>query len=113
MTTSSFKFLSLAALVVAAVNAATVITPTSLTACQNANIAWSGAQGKVYLSVLQGKDTSQKPIKTFPEQDGASGSLLWAPVDIKPNTEVTIQINDGSGTPNYSSQVTVMPAVGE
>lgn len=50
MVTSLFKFLSLAALVVATVDAATVITPTSLTACQNANIAWSGAQGKVGFS---------------------------------------------------------------
>ncbi|CAO1637036.1 unnamed protein product [Sympodiomycopsis kandeliae] len=97
---------AIAALAASSVNAATVNSPPSLIECQPAAISWSEAQGDVFLSVVKGKDISAAALETFPTQSGASGSYTWT-VDQPAGTELTFVVNDSSGKPNYSSQVTV------
>ncbi|CAO1630837.1 unnamed protein product [Jaminaea pallidilutea] len=101
-------FAAVSAFVALAVSAqaATVQSPPQLIQCQPAAISWTGAQGDVFLSIVQGKDTSAAPLEQFPQQSGASGSYSWT-VDQPSGTQLTFVINDSTGKPNYSSQVTV------
>ncbi|PWN93346.1 hypothetical protein FA10DRAFT_298747 [Acaromyces ingoldii] len=100
--------LAIAILFAAVVEGLTVSTPPQFTACLPSHISWSNAQGKVYLSAIEGKDISQAPIKTFPQMDATQDGYTWN-VDLPAGKVVTLQINDDAGVPNYSSQVTILP----
>ncbi|PWN22014.1 hypothetical protein BCV69DRAFT_162201 [Microstroma glucosiphilum] len=86
---------------------ATVQSPANLIECQPAAITWSGASGSVYLSVVLGDDVSSAAYVSFPTQSGASGSYTWSKVNVTSGQTVTFIVNDSTGAPNYSSQVTV------
>ncbi|KIS67926.1 uncharacterized protein UMAG_03977 [Mycosarcoma maydis] len=104
-----FKFTVLVAAVLAttsAVSAATVSTPTALTQCQPVLITWSDAQGKVYVSVLPGKETSAAPLVRFAPQDAGTTSIKWVP-NLPAGQDITLSISDDSGVTNYSGTVTV------
>ncbi|PWN46658.1 hypothetical protein IE53DRAFT_391173 [Violaceomyces palustris] len=113
MTQLSLFSLSASALIAFLLNArqasaqAIVMAPPSIIQCQPAAITWSGATGTVYLSVIEGNNPSSTPLESFPTQSGSSGMYTINPVTIKAGTVITFIINDDTGAPNYSSQVTV------
>ncbi|PWZ01014.1 hypothetical protein BCV70DRAFT_87933 [Testicularia cyperi] len=97
-----------AVVLAAAVSAQPIInTPASITQCAPAALAWSGATGTVRLNILPGGESSAAPLQSLPNQSGASGSYVWT-VNVASGTSITIAILDDSGTPNYSSQLTVL-----
>ncbi|PWN26891.1 hypothetical protein BDZ90DRAFT_232985 [Jaminaea rosea] len=103
----SFATISaIAALAASAAAAPVVQVPSTMLTCQPQAITWSGAKAPVYISYIQGKDTSSAPIEQFPAQQSASGSYVWT-VNQPVGTQLTFIINDADGTPNYSSQTTI------
>lgn len=101
--TASIVALALASTQVSAQATVNSINPTQ---CQPVAITWTGASGDVFLSIVQGMDTSASPLRKFPTQSGASGSFPWT-VDVPAGTQITLIINDGTGVPNFSGSATV------
>jgi len=87
-------------------SALTVNSPASLTTCQPVLLSWTDADGAApyYPAIIPGGQSAAAPLKQFPSQTGTS--LTWN-VDLAAGTSVTIQVTDGAGTINYSSQVTI------
>lgn len=84
-------------------------TPPSITQCTPASLQWSNAEGTVRIFILPGGQVSAAPIKSLPDQTGASGSYVWN-VDVASGTNITIAISDGTGTTNYASPLVVLPS---
>ncbi|EST04568.1 hypothetical protein PSEUBRA_006315 [Kalmanozyma brasiliensis GHG001] len=104
-----FKFTVVAAAALAAtsaVSAAQIGTPAAITQCQPVLLNWTGAQGKVYVSVIPGSQPSAAPLVTFAPQDAGTTSLRWVP-NLPANTPITLAISDDSGVQSYSGQVTI------
>nr|CDI54703.1 uncharacterized protein BN887_00021 [Melanopsichium pennsylvanicum 4] len=89
-----------------AVSAATISTPTALVQCQPVLLTWEGVQGKAYVTILPGKQTSATPLVTFAPQDASSTSIKWVP-NLAAGTEVTLAISDDTGVTNYSGTAAV------
>ncbi|KAL1744109.1 hypothetical protein HDZ31DRAFT_82918 [Schizophyllum fasciatum] len=97
------KFLIAAASLIAAVQALTINTPSSLTTCQPSLISWSDGTPPYYLTILPGGQTSGT-LKSFDQTD--STSVTWN-VDIAADTSVTLAIKDSTGQQQYTQAVTI------
>ncbi|OHF01356.1 extracellular matrix protein [Colletotrichum orchidophilum] len=73
-------------------------------------ITWSDASGPVTLTLKNGPSTDLKTVSTI--ASGQSGtSFTWTPSSSLPTDQYAIEIEDGSGTPNYSEQFTLTTSV--
>ncbi|PWN38231.1 uncharacterized protein FA14DRAFT_170944 [Meira miltonrushii] len=92
------------------VSAATIDTPMTVVECQPISISWHNADpsGPVYISLVEGKDTSGTPLIQFQPQPGsAEGTLVWPKVNVTAGTQFTLIVNDATGKPNFSGQAVV------
>ncbi|KAK1924842.1 hypothetical protein DB88DRAFT_539642 [Papiliotrema laurentii] len=96
----------LATSLLTAVAALRIETPPSLVTCQPAAIAFADGQPPYFVAVLPAGQVSATPLKQFPETN--SSPLTWT-VDLPANTNITLRVTDGTGTPAYSSSAVIQP----
>ncbi|PBP26280.1 extracellular matrix protein [Diplocarpon rosae] len=69
-------------------------------------ITWSGAEGPVTLTLKSGESTNLKTVEVI--ASGQTGtSYTWTPPTSLPDDTYALQIDDSTGTPNYSVQFAI------
>ncbi|KAL8283948.1 hypothetical protein RQP46_005061 [Phenoliferia psychrophenolica] len=102
---ASLAFLSVVASAIA--QGLQVNTPASATLCQPTAITYSGGTAPYYLTVLPGGMVGATPLISFPTSATlTAGTYTWL-VNIAAGTSITLQVKDSTGTPAYSSPITI------
>ncbi|BEI88406.1 uncharacterized protein CcaverHIS019_0111240 [Cutaneotrichosporon cavernicola] len=104
MYTSVFTSL-LMAVAVWAQDGPRIETPASVVQCQPARLMWSGGSPPYWITVIPAGQAGAAPIMTLKDST-TDTSMTWN-VNLAPNTQVSLQIRDGSGNVQFSSPITV------
>lgn len=97
--------------------AVTIDSPVSVVQCQPLALTWHGSAttGEIYISAVEGKDTSSIPLIQFmpqPATPSGEGSLTWPKVNLTAGTQFTLIVSDANGAPNFSGEATVLQGSG-